>query len=150
MFVRRAWPSRTEMLPYSARLLRDMDRLFDVISTELSGVGPPGVFPAVNITHDADNYYVRAELPGVKADSFRLSVEGNKLSLAGARETGTDGEGVSYHRRERPGGSFDRTVVLPMEFDSERVEARYADGILTITLPMAAKARAKQIAVQTA
>jgi HSP20 family protein len=127
-----------------------MERLFDVISGEMAGAGMPGVFPAVNITHDAGNYYVRAELPGIKSDQIRLSVEGNKLSLAGARDTGTDGEGVSYHRRERPGGSFDRTIMLPAEFDGERVEARYADGILTITLPIAEKARARQVAVQTA
>jgi HSP20 family protein len=138
------------MVPYSARLVRDLERLFDEISSELGAVGPPGVFPAVNITHDADNFYVRAELPGVKADQFRLSVEGNKLTLAGARETGTNGGGVSYHRRERFGGSFDRTIVLPADFDGARVEARYVDGILMITLPIAAKARPRQVSVQTA
>jgi HSP20 family protein len=127
-----------------------MERLFDAISSELSTSGAPGVFPAINITHDARNYYVRAELPGIDPGAFRISVEGNKLSLAGARETGTESEGVSYQRRERPGGSFSRTVVLPAEFDGEHVEARYVDGILTITLPMADKERARQIAVQTA
>jgi HSP20 family protein len=150
MFVRRAWPSISGRLAYPGRLVRDMERLFDAISSELSSTGVPGVFPAVNITHDAENYYVRAELPGIDPGTFRISVEGNKLSLAGERETNVAGEGASYQRRERPGGSFDRTIVLPAEFDGERVEASYTDGILTITLPMAEKERARQIAVKTA
>lgn len=150
MFVRRAWPSISGRLAYPARLVRDMERLFEAISSELSTGGAPGVFPAVNITHDKQNYYVRAELPGIEPGAFRISVEGNKLSLAGERETGADSEGVSYQRRERPGGSFDRTIVLPAEFDGEQVQARYVDGILTMTLPMAEKERARQIAVQTA
>ena len=150
MFVRRAWPSISGSLAHPTRLVRDMERLFDAISSELSSGRAPGVFPAVNVSHDARNYYVQAELPGMDPEAFRISVEGNKLSLAGARETGTEGEGVSYQRRERPSGSFDRTIVLPAEFEAERVEARYVDGILTITLPMAEKERARQIAVKTA
>jgi len=56
---------------------------------------------------------------------------------------------VSYHRKERAEGSFNRTVTLPAEVDAERVEARYADGILTLTLPKAEEAKPRQITVRT-
>jgi HSP20 family protein len=56
---------------------------------------------------------------------------------------------VSYHRRELPEGSFNRTVTLPLEVDAERVDARCADGILTLTLPKVEQAKPRQITVNT-
>ena len=56
---------------------------------------------------------------------------------------------MSHHRRERAEGSFSRTMALPSEVDSERVEARYNDGILTLTLPKAEQAKLRQIVVKT-
>jgi HSP20 family protein len=55
---------------------------------------------------------------------------------------------VSYHRKERAEGSFNRTITLPTEVDAERVSARYADGILAVTLPKAEEAKPRQIKVK--
>jgi HSP20 family protein len=70
------------------------------------------------------------------------------VSIAGKREIQQEHERVSYHRKERPEGSFSRTVTLPAEVDAERVEAKYADGVLTIMLPKAEAAKPRQIAVK--
>ena len=90
-----------------------------------------------------------AEVPGMKPNELSISAVRNRVSLAGKRDIPREHERVSYHRKERAEGSFNRTVTLPMEVDSERVEARYADGILTLTLPKAEEAKPRQIAVRT-
>ena len=71
------------------------------------------------------------------------------MSLAGKREIQREHERVSYHRKELPEGAFNRTVTLPTEVDAERVDAKYADGILTLTLPKAEEAKPRQIVVKT-
>ena len=152
MLVRRVWPSRPAYDGPHAdfdSLRREMLRLFDTAAGEASGDLGAGVFPPVNISEDDDNFYVRAEVPGVKPDELSISAVRNCVSVAGKREIAREHERVSYHRRERAEGSFNRTVTLPTEVDPERVDARYADGILTLTLPKAEQAKPRQITVQT-
>jgi len=129
--------------------VREMLRLLDTVAGKaLRDVGA-GVFPPMNVSQDEDNFYLRAEVPGIKPNELSISVMRNRLSLAGKREIQREDELVSYHRKERAEGSFNRTLTLPMEVEAERVEAKYADGILTITLPKAEEAKPRQIAVRT-
>lgn len=152
MLVRRVWPSRpTYESPFADfdQLRRGMLRLFDTVAGDTFADAGAGVFPPLNITQDDDNFYVRAEVPGIKADEISISAVRNRISLSGRREIPREHERVSYHRKERAEGSFNRTVTLPMEVDAQRVEARYADGILALTLPKAEEARPRQIPVRT-
>jgi len=125
-----------------------MERLFGAVWGPPGEVEPAGVFPPLDVTRDAGHFYVRAELPGVSADELRISVDKNKLSLAGSRSA-PQAEGVSYHRRERAAGEFDRTIALPAEVDVEAVQAHYEDGVLAITLPLSDSAKGRRIQVQT-
>jgi len=151
MLVRRVWPSRpTFDSPFTDldQLRREMLRIFDSgTGTAFNDIGV-GVFPPMNITQDEDNFYLRAEVPGIKANELSISAVRNRVSIAGKREIQQEHDQVSYHRRERPEGSFSRTVTLPAEVDAERVEAKYADGVLTITLPKAEAAKPRQITVK--
>lgn len=152
MLVRRVWPSRpTFDSPFADfdSMRREMMRLLDSVAGETFGDAGAGVFPPMNITQDDDNFYLRAEVPAVKPDELSISAVRNRVSLAGKREIQREHERASYHRKERAEGSFDRTVTLPTEVDSERVDARYADGILTLTLPKAGEAKPRQITVRT-
>lgn len=108
-----------------------------------------GVFPLMNITEDKNNYYVRAELPGLKADDLELSVTGDTLSISGERRIPAEDEKAQYHRREREAGRFSRIVSLPAQLDTGRVEASCTDGVLSVTLPKAEEAKPRQIAVKT-
>jgi HSP20 family protein len=148
MFKQGMWPSGSRGLLDPGRLLRDFERVLDAFTTSpWSAFGDStGVFPALNISRDKDRYYIRAELPGVRADDLNITTEGNKLTLSGERRI-PDEAGVSYHRRERTAGKFSRTVTLPGPCDSERVEAKYLDGVLTISLPIAEAAKARRITV---
>jgi HSP20 family protein len=126
-----------------------MLRLLDAGAGATSGDVGAGVFPPINITQDDDNFYLRAEIPGISAKELSISALRNRVSIAGKREIQPEHERVSYHRRERAEGSFNRSVVLPIEIDSELVDAKYTDGILTLTLPKAEAAKPRQIAVRT-
>jgi HSP20 family protein len=152
MFVRRAWPSRPtfEGAYVDADQLRtDMLRLLDVLSDGTARDVSAGVFPPVNVTQDDDHFYVRAEIPGIDPKDLSISAVRNRLSISGARQIAKEQERVSYHRKERAEGSFDRALTLPGEVDSERVEARYVDGVLTVTLPKAEVAKPRQIKVKS-
>jgi HSP20 family protein len=152
MLVKRVWPSRPTWESSFAdfdQARREMLRLFDSVAGNTTGEAAAGVFPPINVTQDRDHFYVRAELPGIKADELNISALANRVSIAGKREIPRENERVSYHRKERAEGSFSRTLTLPTEIDSGRVEARYADGILSLTLPKAEQAKPRQIAVKT-
>jgi HSP20 family protein len=103
----------------------------------------------MNITQDNDNFYVRAEVPGIKPEELTISAIRNHVSLAGKREIQREQDRVSYHRKERAEGSFNRTVALPTEINADKVDARYVDGILTLTLPKAEETKPRQIKVRT-
>ena len=103
----------------------------------------------MNITEDEKNYYVRAELPGIKADELEMSVTGDTLSVSGERKLPAEDEKAQYHRKERDAGRFSRIVTLPGQLNTGKVEARCTDGVLTVTLPKAEAAKPKQITVKT-
>ncbi|MBW1741041.1 MAG: Hsp20/alpha crystallin family protein [Deltaproteobacteria bacterium] len=131
------------------RMRRQLDRLFGDLMGDFSREPTAGVFPLINVTEDSDNYYVRAELPGIKADELDISVTGNSLAISGERKILSESESAHYHRREREAGSFSRMVSLPGQIDSAKVEASCADGILTVVLPKAESAKPRQISVKT-
>jgi len=126
---------------------RDMERLFDSL-TGLTASRPAGVFPPINVSEDTESIYVRAELPGIKADDLDITMENDTLTIAGERKRAIENDAGSCHRCEREWGAFRRSFSLPTRVESEQVKANYLDGILTVTLPKAAEVRPKQIAVQ--
>lgn len=144
------WPAwgRTSLFGELERLRRQMDRLSGGLSRGLFGQPAAGVFPLMNVTEDRDNYYVRAELPGIKADELDMSVTGDTLSISGERKLPAEDEKAQYHRREREAGRFSRIFTLPARIDAGKVEARCIDGVLTVTLPKAEAAKPKQIPVK--
>lgn len=108
---------------------------------------PSRVFPAVNITEDKDKYFVRAELPGIKADEIEVQVTGRNLTISGERKIQSEGENVKYHRREREAGRFSRVIGLPGEIEESGVDAKFVNGMLTVEIPKSEAARPKQITV---
>lgn len=139
------WSSRSAFGELE-RLRRQMDRLYDdVMAPQRSQRA--GVFPLINLTEDKDNYYIRAELPGVKGDELDIQVTANNLSISGERKI-TPVENARYHRRERDAGTFSRVIGLPGEINSDKVEANLENGVLTIAVPKAEIAKPKQISVK--
>ena len=82
-----------------------MDRLSrDVLGRPNLAWRPAKVYPAINLTEDTDNYYVRAELPGIKPDDLDMNVTGKNLTITGERRIESEGEKIRYHRKERDAG----------------------------------------------
>jgi len=130
------------------QMRQDMGRLFDQFETSPHRPLRAGVFPLINITEDKDNYYVRAELPGLIADDLEITATGHNLSISGERKIPSAGDHVKYHRREREAGKFGRVIGLPGEIDATKVDAGLVDGILTVRVPKAEAAKPKQITIK--
>jgi len=130
------------------RMSRQMDRLSQGL-TRSPGLAlrTASVFPAINLTEDADSYYVRAELPGIKADALDIQAVGRNLTISGARTIASEGENIKYHRREREAGKFSRIIGLPGDINTDKVDAKLANGMLTVTIAKAEVAKPKQITV---
>lgn len=143
-------PSRRFTNPFSdvEGMRRHMERLYESLNDPSSSRVDAGVFPAVNITEDADAYYLSAELPGLKPADLELNVTANQVSLAGERKILEEAADARYHRREREAGRFSRAVALPGDIDPENVKAKMTDGVLTVTVPKAEMAKPRQIAVE--
>ncbi|ADD68265.1 heat shock protein Hsp20 [Denitrovibrio acetiphilus DSM 12809] len=105
------------------------------------------VFPSVNITEDNDNYFVRAELPGMVSEDLEIEFSGKKLIISGERKIASEGTNVKYHRREREAGKFSRAIMLPMEADGDKAAASMKNGILTIKLPKREEVKPRKIAI---
>jgi HSP20 family protein len=143
-------PRRRQESPFADLevMRRQMERLLDAYGNRQPGRDESGVYPAVNITEDAEAYYVSAELPGVKSADLDLNVTANQLTLAGERTIPEEAADARYHRREREAGRFSRAVALPGDIDTDKVRARLTDGVLTVTVPKQEKAKPRNIAIQ--
>jgi len=153
MILRRItnWPARVLPSPFEEleSIRRQMDLLTEGLTRSMLRETAAGVFPLMNITEDKNKYYIRAELPGLKADELDISLTGDSLSISGERNLPVEEEKAQYHRREMEQGKFSRIVSLPSQVDTEKVEASCSDGILTVVLPKAEATKPKQITVKT-
>jgi HSP20 family protein len=151
MIVRQVSPWNLGWTPPTAafaQMRRDIESLMERL-TGAAGNGPAaGVFPPMNVSEDRDHYYVRALIPGIDPAQLNVSVVHQTVAVAGTRQSSGEA-GASYHRKERAEGAFSRSVTLPASFDGTRVEAKYVDGILTLTLPKPETAKPRRVTVQT-
>ena len=105
--------------------------------------------PAVDVFEDKDAVKIIAELPGVKPDDVKISLENQALTVRGEKRQVAEEKTERVHRYERSYGVFERTFALPGTVDADRIEASFADGLLTVTLPKVERARPRQIEIQT-
>ena len=128
------------------RLQREMQR-FSGPTTSIRGFGRNG-FPALNIGGTPDSVEIYAFAPGLDPKSIDVTIERGVLSLAGERMTGLPNEdGKSIHINERFSGRFRRSVSLSDDIDPDRVDARYTDGILHISIKRRASAQPRRIEI---
>jgi HSP20 family protein len=108
--------------------------------------------PLADITEDDKEYVIKLELPEVKREDVKVTVENGVLAIAGERkfEQQHEDEKKKCHRVERAHGSFLRTFTLPEDADADQVKATFKDGVLEVHLPKGEKAKPKQIEVQVA
>ncbi|GAB1724531.1 MAG: Hsp20 family protein [Nitrospira sp. CR1.1] len=104
--------------------------------------------PTVDISETEAEYAIKAELPEIKKEDVKVTVEDGVLTLQGERKQEKEEKAKKYHRIERSYGRFVRSFTLPDSVDESKVKAEYTDGVLHLHLPKSEKAKPKQIDVK--
>lgn len=132
--------------PFAA-MRREMNALFDDwfpgVDEAHRSLALPAFSPTVDVKESESEVRVTAELPGVEEKDIEVSVSGDMLTIKGDKKEEKEEKGEERYRLERTYGSFRRSFALPCEVDSAKATATYKKGVLTITLPKAAAAKAK-------
>lgn len=134
------------------RLRRQVNRAFDDVV--VGGRLLPGFvrrrvsFPHVNVVETSGELTVECELPGVKVEDLEVTLRGRQLNISGGRPE-EEVPKANYHRRERGGGKFSRTIELAVDVDQEAMKATLKDGVLTVKLPKSPEAKPRQIPVKS-
>jgi HSP20 family protein len=104
--------------------------------------------PSVDITEDEKEYVIKADLPEVKKEDLKVSLENGVLEISGERRFEKEEKGKRYHRIERSYGSFMRSFTMPEKTDPAKVMAEFKDGVLKVRLPKDEKAQPKTVEVK--
>ena len=140
------WEPAHEMMT----LREAMDRLFDDAFTSPLSVrsGWPMSTPAIDMYQTDNDVVVKASIPGITADEVQINISGDVLTLKGEVKHEEERNDKAWHIREQRFGSFERSVALPTAVKTEKAEAVFENGILTITLPKADEVRPKTINIK--
>jgi len=132
------------------RVQQEMDQVLrDLVGYQDNVRWTTGLFPALNMIADEQKVALRCEMPGVPMDKVDITITGDTLTVKGERDLGQQAvKEASYHRRERRGGYFNRTINLPFEVDPEKAKASYKNGVLEVEIERAAKTKPRQITIK--
>jgi HSP20 family protein len=132
------------------RSLSRRDDLFEDLFREVFGTPETGVGllePAAEVAESDGDVIVKLEVPGVAKDQLHVSVAEDEVTVRGETRKETEEKKKNYYRQEIRYGAFERTVELPADVDPTKASAELKDGILKITLPKAAQAKARRVDV---
>jgi HSP20 family protein len=104
--------------------------------------------PRVDVVENKENFIVRAELPGMKKDDVKLTLENSVLTLSGEKRFEEKRDEDNFHLRETRYGKFERSFRLTDNIDRSNIVADYKDGVLTISLPKTKESQSKEIAIK--
>ncbi len=142
------WSTRS----LASDLFDEMDRFFDEWNfanspaRELDG---RSILPAFETTEADDHFLMSVDLPGVKKEDIKIEVTDNVLTVSGERKREVAEKGQTVQKFGKAYGYFKRSFTLPASVDSEKVEARYEDGVLEVYLPKTQAAKTRQIEIQS-
>lgn len=128
-------------------LRRDIDRLFDNVWDGYSTQNGMTWAPAMDVLERENEIQCTFELPGLSPDDVEITVENGVLTVSGERKYEEDKEQNGTRYTERRYGRFQRSFTLPEHVDSEQISAKFENGVLTLTLPKSAQARARRIQI---
>ena len=143
-------PYRRTLTPFrnwfemNDRLTHVLDNIFGEDDTEKVVWGP-----SVDVVENDDNFQIMAELPGIKMDEVKINLSDNVLTIKGEKKNEISENKRNFYRVERCYGQFQRSFTLPSSVDASKVQANLENGVLTITLPKAEQAKAREIPIKT-
>ena len=145
----RRWEPLQELEEMSEKMSRALSH-FGFANGEKEALTSVDWAPSVDISETEKEYIIKAELPEVKKEEVKVSVENGVLTLQGERKQEKEEKGKKYHRIERSYGSFMRSFSIPDDADEAAVSAEFKDGVLSVHLRKSEKAKPKSIEVKVA
>jgi HSP20 family protein len=141
---------RWEPLRELSSLQSEMNRLFNtVFDAPVAGSGARRWVPSMDLVETADDFVLRADLPGMTQDDVKIEIEDTVLTISGERKAEHEDRQEGFYRLERAFGSFSRSLTLPKGIDAGAVRAAFTNGVLEVHIPKpeAVKPRRIEIAV---
>jgi len=134
------------------RLFEDFFGDYDAPATPGEAAAVPTISPSLDVSETDKAYEIAVELPGVAEKDIDVSVFDGVLAIKGEKRSESEAKEKNYHRVERSYGSFERRLTLPAEADAEKIDAGFANGVLTVTIPKAEGARetVRKVAIKSA
>lgn len=126
-------------------LKEEIDRFYDEFFGEVGEEKP--LYPPVSIEETEDGYILTAELPGVGKDDIRVTFQDDQMIISGEKKEPEASKRKTFHRQERRFGTFNRSFTIPKKIKADKIEAGFKDGILTLVMPKAEEAQAKEIKI---
>jgi len=140
------WDPFREMV----NLRNTVDRLFDTTLNDLDSTTQPMTWGlALDVVEQDDAFLVKASVPGINPDDLEITFTDNTLTIKGSTKSENETKDSHYHLRERRYGSFARSITLGSRIKGDAIQAKYEDGVLTLTLPKSEEVKAKRIQIQT-
>ena len=148
----------TSLIPFNTQFglmddfRNEMNSLFDRFGDGDSGEERSQMkswLPPLNLCETDDEYCISLDLPGVDPKDVDVEVRHGELWITGRRESDSEKQGRTWHRRERFYGEFRRVVRLGMDVDTDRIDAKFKDGVLQITVGKTEDAKTKKIRVKS-
>jgi HSP20 family protein len=144
---------RWEPVAELGTIQNEMNRLFNTFFDQPAPTGSGGVpgrrwIPAMDLIETAENYVLRADLPGLSEADVDVQLQDNLLTISGERKAKHESQQEGYYRLERAFGSFSRSLTLPEGVDPEAVQAHFDRGVLEITIPKPEQKKPRQVRIK--
>ncbi len=134
-----------------ASMQDELNRVFqDAFGRRFAPEGEVVWQPPIDIEEQEDRYTAHVELPGMKLEDIKITLEDNRLVIRGEKTRTEEKKNATYHRLERVYGTFERSFTLTHALKSDKIEATYRDGVLEVVVPKADEAKAREIPIRVA
>ncbi|MGE5313886.1 MAG: Hsp20/alpha crystallin family protein [Acidobacteriota bacterium] len=145
----RDFPVARSLHSFQREMNRMLDNFFREDLFEEGRFGGVQEFaPAVDISETKDAYVIKAELPGMKKEDVKVTMNNNIVTISGEKKIEEEKREGSYYRMERSFGSFERSIAIPGPVKPDDIECKYVDGLLTVSLPKTEEAKQRVIDVK--
>jgi HSP20 family protein len=130
---------------------KELERLFDenLLRRDFSYLEKEAASPPLDIYEEGNNLMVKASIPGLKPEEIKVEVRGDLLRIYGESKKEEEKKERNYHLREHRYTRFERSVALPSEVETDKAEAVFENGLLTLTLPRSEAAKTKAIPIKS-
>ena len=146
------WRRRDEWDPFKDLfdLQKEINRLFETSFSRLPQrfISEESFAPAIDLYEDENEYVVEAELPGLKQDEIKVSVEDDILTISGEKKREKEVKEENLYRSERFYGKFERQIVLPQNAEKDNIKASYKNGVLKVVIPKKEEAKSKRVDIK--